>query len=242
MSERRKIILHIGAGKTGSSAIQRFLSLNVDALRKEGVIVPSNNLKLTGKHYGNHVKKFRKWRENPDSGRTKLERTVARLFKEASDASTLLISAENLASYTRGPMLFEGLAQKYDIEAILYIRRQDEFILSAWQQWSSKVQKDFLAWLLSNIGVIANWRICLANWNKVIPRDKMRVRIFDRELLEGRDVIADYFKLLGLSKPLEAFARPEKEANPSFADAVMDLVQGDPRFFRTRTTTDFSNS
>ena len=50
---RRKIILHIGAGKTGSSAIQRFLDLNVDALRRENIVVPDNDLALTGRACGN---------------------------------------------------------------------------------------------------------------------------------------------------------------------------------------------
>lgn len=232
VDRRRKIILHIGAGKTGSSAIQDFLNLNVDALRREGIVVPDNDLNLSGRIYGNHVRVFREWNDDPAAGRQALEAAIAALFEKAGDASTIVISAENLASYGAGPSLFEGLVKDHDIEAILYIRRQDEFILSAWQQWNAKVQEDFLAWLIAVVGILGNWRTYLVNWEKVIPRASIRVRIFDRAQLKDGDVIADFFGLLGLAAPFDSFAYPERQANPSFADAIMEMVKGNKRIFR----------
>ena len=231
MSERRKIILHIGAGKTGSSAIQNFLSLNVDALRKEGIIVPDGDLKLTGEIRGNHVPLMQKLLAKPDSGRQELEAAIRDIQERTSDA-TILISAENLVAQTAAPSMFEGLAKDHDIEVILYIRRQDDLLLSSWQQWHSKVLDDFWAWLIAVVGSTADWQAYLIRWEKVVPRDRIKVRIFDRTQLESGDVIPDFFKLLGLSTPLEAFTRPEREANPSFADVVMDLVKGNKNIFR----------
>ena len=232
MSDRPKIILHIGAGKTGSSAIQSFLELNVEALRREGILVPANDLEMSGRSYGNHVRLFREWNDEPDAGRKALESAVAKLMAQAGDASAILISAENLAAYAAGPGLFEGLAKSHEIEVILYIRRQDEFILSAWQQWNAKVQDDFLAWLLMVTGTLGNWHVYLTNWEKVVPRKNIRVRIFDRTQLKGGDVIADFYDQLGLSVPFDSFAYPEKDANPSFPESIMEMVKGNRRIFR----------
>lgn len=232
MDKARKIIVHVGAGKTGSSAIQSFLNLNVSKLRREGIVVPDNDLGLAGPGWGNHVRIFKEWTGSPAEGQQKLERAVEKIFKEAGDASTILLSAENLASHHAAPSLFQNLQKDHAIEVVLYIRRQDDFILSAWQQWNVKVQDDFLAWLLLNVDRLGNWKTCLQNWEVVIPRKKIIVRIFDRNLLEEGDVVFDFYKLLKLSEPFQNFIRPEKNANPSFNDSILDLVKGDKRIFR----------
>lgn len=241
MSGRRRIILHIGAGKTGSSAIQSFLDLNVDALGKEGIIVPDNNLDLNGPAYGNHVRVFKEWAESPVEGQRALEAAVTKIFERVDDEASILISAENLAALGPAPAIFEGLAKNYDINVILYIRRQDEFILSAWQQWNAKVQKDFLAWLLSSVDRLGNWKTYITNWERVVSREKITVRIFDRNLLANGDVVADFFSLLDLKQPFETFVYPEKDINPSFNDAIMDLVQGDERVFDSPHDNRFQN-
>ena len=241
MNKRRKIILHIGAGKTGSSAIQSFLGLNVSALRREGIVVPDNDLGLTGPGWGNHVRVFRGWIADPATGRTALERAIGTIFKKEEDAEAVLLSAENLAGQGAAPSLFQTLMNDHDVEVILYIRRQDDFILSAWQQWNVKTHDDFLAWLLAGVDRLGNWKTYLQNWEKVVPREKITVRIFDRSLLEGGDVVADFFRLLNLSAPFEAFERPEKNANPSFNDAIVDLVKGDKRVFRDAHDNEFQN-
>lgn len=240
MSERRKIILHIGAGKTGSTAIQNFLSLNADALRKAGIVIPDGDLNLTGEIHGNHVPAMQRLLSKPGSGRRKLEAAI-RDIHERTDGATILISAENLVAQVAAPSLFEGLAKDHDIEVILYIRRQDDFLLSGWQQWHAKVRDDFWAWLIAVVGSTADWRAYLIRWEKVIPRDKIKVRLFDRKKMEGGDVVSDFFSLLGLSAPFDSFAYPHTVINPSFADPITELVKGNKTIFRDAHDNRFQN-
>ena len=237
----KKLIVHIGANKTGSSAVQRFLSVNSLALREEGVIVPDNEFRIVDEIQGYHVFGFQQLLGDPTEGRRWLGDALDAIDLAHPEASAILLSAENLTANPAAPSLFEGLAERYDMEVILYIRRQDEFILSTWQQWNSKIQADFWAWIVSVVGKLGNWRAHLENWEAVVPRDKITVRIYERSKLEGGDVVADFYSLLGISRPLNALRLPKDAVNPSFSDAIMDLVKGNELIFKSAHDGDFYN-
>ena len=236
-----KLILHIGANKTGSSAIQRFLSTNSLALREEGIVVPDNEFQVADKIQGYHVFGFQELLQNPLEGRERLGSALAAVDAALPGASTILLSAENLTANPVAPSLFEDLVESYDVRVIIYIRRQDEYVLSSWQQWTSKVRADFWAWLVSVVGTLGDWRAYLENWEAVIPREKITVRIFEKPRLVDGDVVADFHSMLGVSRPLDDFTLSEDSVNPSFSDAVVDLVKGNELIFQTPHDNDFYN-
>jgi Sulfotransferase domain len=237
----KKLIVHIGANKTGSTAIQKFLSMNKPALHAEGIIIPDNEFRIANKIQGYHAFGFQKLLQSPLEGRKQLEDAIAALDAAHPRATAILLSAENLAANPAAPSLFEDLVKRYDTKVIIYIRRQDEYILSTWQQWPSKISADFWAWVISVVGMLGDWRAYLKNWETVIPRDKITVRILERSKLEGRDVVADFYSMLGISKPLSTLIYPKGTANPSFSFAIMDLVKGNELIFRNAHDNDFYN-
>ena len=237
---RKKIVLHLGANKTGSSAVQRFLALNVAALREQGIIVPDAQFRVADSVQGAHVFSFEQL-FRAENGRELLEDAIAGIHRAAPEATTILLSAENLAASQKAPALFEQLSETHDIRAIIYVRRQDDYILSAWQQWNSKVLTDFWAWALASVGTLGNWRHYLERWETVVPRQSITVRVFERDRLEGGDVIADFHRLLGTSLPLDQLAYPDSIVNPSFSHAVMDLVKGNDLIFENVHDNGFYN-
>ena len=226
-----RLILHIGANKTGSSAIQTFLSLNRAALQAQGIMVPNGQFQLGG-NQGNQVFAFQELMSEPEAGRKRLESSVEALKTEAPAAEAILFSAENLTANPVAPSLFEGLTKNYDTQVIVFIRRQDEYLLSSWQQWYSKVSDDFWAWLISVVGQMGNWRSYLQNWEAVVPREKINVRIYDRSKLEDGDVIADFYKQLELGTPMKQLIYPNRIINPSYSDAIMEIVKGNRSVFK----------
>lgn len=237
----KKLVIHVGANKTGSSAIQRFLSINNLMLRAEGIVVPNNEFQVANRIQGYHVFGFQELLQNPLEGQKQLEDVIESIDLAYPADNTILLSAENLTANPAAPSLFEGLVERYDTRVILYIRRQDEYVLSSWQQWQSKIKTDFWAWAISVVGALGNWRAYLENWETVVPRDKITVRIFEKSKLEGGDVIADFYNMLDLSEPLSTFAYPEGTVNPSFSDAIMDLVKGNELIFQNVHDNDFYN-
>lgn len=234
-----RLIVHVGANKTGSSAVQRFLALNITALRAEGIIVPDNEFRVAEKVPGYHVWGFAELLKNPPEGRRRLEEAVTGIEEAHTGASAILLSAENLAANPAAPSLFEGLVERYDVRVVMYIRRQDEYILSSWQQWYSKIQADFWAWVVSVVGELGDWRAYLQNWETVVPRERITVRLYERPKLEGGDVIADFHGLLGVSRPFDEFAYPQNTVNPSFSDAITELVSGNDLIFENVHDNDF---
>lgn len=237
----KHLILHIGANKTGSSAIQEFLRLNADALAADGLHVAPADLQPDGEVTGQHVWFMEQQLADLPAARRRVTNRIGRLMADIPDESSLLISAENLANPTGAERMFVNAAKEYDTRVIVYIRRQDELLLSSWQQWESKITDDFWAWLTLGVGTRGDWRDILQAWEKIVPRENITVRLYERaRMLEG-DAVADFAGLLGLSERLGELQRPAGSINPSYADALVELVKGNTALFRDKHDNDFYN-
>lgn len=237
---RQRLIVHVGANKTGSSAIQRFLSLNRDLLREHGVVVPDQDLAQGDQVTGFHVFAFEKLFRDP-GGRRQLEAAMDAIASSQPEAKAIVLSAENLIANPAAPGLFAGLVEAFDVQVVLYVRRQDEYILSSWQQWYSKVSGDFWAWAIGAVGSLGDWRAYLERWEAVVPRERITVRVFERAKLDGGDAIVDFYNRLGVEAPFDSLRYPQAMVNPSFSDAVLDLVKGNRFIFRDAHDNDFYN-
>jgi len=226
------LLLHIGANKTGSSAIQAFLKVNVEALARHRVHVAPADLMPGGPITGQHVTFFEHLRENMPFGRKIVAERISLLRRQMTAGDTLVISAENLSNLNGTQELFADAAQGMALRVLLYIRRQDELLLSSWQQWGAKITGDFWAWLTAAAGFRGDWRATLERWEELVPRKRIAVRRYDRRTLRGGNVISDFVDFLGLHERLSEFHMPERTANPSYSEAVLDFVKGNPLLFR----------
>lgn len=225
---RRKIILHIGSAKTGSSTIQAFLRANRDYLSEQGYVVPDRHLGLGPQVTGEHVFATQNLITDPDKSRTR--RSFEGLRSEPEDGKIVLISAENLSNPDVHLHFQEALAE-FDAQVIIYIRRQDDLLTSSWQQWYSKISHDFHAYIIREMAKIGHWDKIIQGWESVVGEGKVTVRIFDRtDMVEG-DLLRDFAHAIGLDPKSNDPEFDISNENPSFSDIITPLVAGNQHIF-----------
>jgi len=129
-----KLTLHAGAGKTGSTAIQDFLSINHDNLKKQGVLYPNPKVGVITSGNGAHISAS--LRANND---LKAKRFIEAQIKKAENLGIqhIVLSSES----------FSGLGKNYlkalktlvedgfsEVNCIIYVRNPFDWTYSAWMQ------------------------------------------------------------------------------------------------------------
>ena len=246
---KHQIIIHIGAGKTGTSAIQQFLKNNAETLNNKGIIIPTSNFQKQGNITGELVWYFSRLIKDYEynAARVKLQTDIEEFISYSEEKypntgpKTLLISAENLSNNDLAYKLFEGLGKFYDLKVYFYIRRQDSYLISAWQQWYLKVNDDFWSWLLRVVGHLANWRIIIEKYLEIIHKDNINVEIFERSKLIGGDIVEDFITKIGLNINEFDFDKTTI-INPSINHKIEKIIEGSHKsYFTGAHDNDFYN-
>lgn len=120
------LFLHVGHGKTGSSALQSFLAINRDLLLSYGIDYPK------GGAFDNAKKGYISSGNIPNPRAVKLTEYIENYN---GISSTLLFSSEALMSVFReAPGELRSLNKKYNLIVILYVRNPIDYCFSAYGQ------------------------------------------------------------------------------------------------------------
>lgn len=130
------ILLHFGYPKTGSSALQEFLYVNRDDLRKQGVYYPKSGLHVHEHHalvFAVGGNPYERW-----TGQ-QADELFSALRREIDDCgcSTVLLSSELFSArlaQIRESKEFARIFEGNDVRAICYLRRQDRWMESCFKQ------------------------------------------------------------------------------------------------------------
>ncbi|MEL7463573.1 MAG: hypothetical protein AAFN79_05875 [Pseudomonadota bacterium] len=138
---RKRLVIHIGMHKTGSSAIQHFLSRNRLALRACGVLYPAS-IGADGRRQPKHNALFTAISHEADHGaahpmlgpsRALVEQLRERI--ERTGANMAIISAEGFSG--EKPDFAAALAplgEAFDVKVLVFLRRPDEWLTSFHRQ------------------------------------------------------------------------------------------------------------
>jgi hypothetical protein len=138
---RTKLILHIGMHKTGSSAIQRFLSMNRWALGRLGVAYPPS-IGATGARQPKHNAIFAaisheadRKAPHPDLGPSAALIEGAANAIEAATPRAAILSAEGFSG--ERPIFANALRplrDRFDVRVVVFLRRRDLWVESFYKQ------------------------------------------------------------------------------------------------------------
>ena len=228
-----RLVLHPGHPKCGSSTIQFGIYSHVDLLQKQGFFVPNRRFEFAtdGRAFherlGNPVRYLNEVTD-PDSLAV-LEERLARAIESIRQAggSTVLISAENLGNkpgVNKLRPVHRVLARHFtDVHVIFYIRRQDEWMVSSWQQWGHKLGWSFARYVEESFAAhrpdfLQSARFFEDNYEQL----KLEVVPLNRQVLIGHDLLADFSERAGLG-PLE-LTDEDQFRNASFGGALCDVL------------------
>ena len=236
----RKVVLHIGLDKCGSTSIQRFLWMNREQLGKAGFAVPS--LLNWPSHPWLGVLAYQERRDCPVTARMSRQldlefasdsewagmlRTIHEEFihwwRDQGDG-TLLLSAEDLIARldesevaNLGGLLRDEVD---DIRILVYVRDPVSFAVSGWSQ---RVKSGDTRGMLDEDS-IGGWsrRInAIKYWEKAFP-GRVEVRLFDPRAFFAADLVQDYRRSAGIPRDLQLPSPPR--TNESLSWPAMRLL------------------
>lgn len=194
-----RITLHIGAPKTGSTALQRFLTGNIAQLAQAGRSYPDVNLR----GFGHHDLAFLLHGSYPDWA-TPQPRTLDDLLGDLRLAidtcpRELILSSEDFYIFPATNELMHflraaGMRNEDDVRIVAYLRRQDEAHMS-WYNQAVKAQgyTRSIYEALQDFHELWNYHAQLAPWISVFGKDAIEVRI-----LENGDIRRDFLEIVGV--------------------------------------------
>lgn len=226
-------MLHIGTGKTGTSSIQHFLRINRPRLLRRGILYPHAPGKARHTQLGFFVKteaelaRIVEW-TRADHGdlaafRADFER---RLTTEISEAAPrrVIMSDEALYSLSddsirRLRALAERIADR--VRVIVYLRRQDDHLVSRYQQavktGAVETLEEFAR--LDHVPTY-DYAARLASWQEVMEPDRLVVRRFEPSRFGEGGLYQDFLDAAEIKAPLERFKPVESQNESLDADAV----------------------
>jgi len=136
----KKVYLHIGLEKTGTTAIQGFLNQNRGSLTQNfNVLFPKFEEDATAIDSNHRIAKLFIPNKNIAAHHKVVSLTafeeLLKNFEENSDFHTLILSSE-LFSYSTVSEIraLKVSLQNFDVTVILYLRRQDDYLESSYDQ------------------------------------------------------------------------------------------------------------
>lgn len=194
-----RIILHIGTPKTGTTAIQRFLIENESLLQQNGYSYPrlpgKGSIPNNGYGFSDYVKNGIV--DTSDPGWAKLWKII----KTELAKKNVILSWEVIFNYDI-KSFFDAIKKQCDtIQVIVYLRRQDRYIESQWNQVVKQAHYPFEFEEYVASGVLPlNYKERLDTIAQIIGKENLIVRIYEKGQFEGerKDVISDFLHALNI--------------------------------------------
>ena len=227
-----KAFVHIGAAKTGSTTIQKWLVANADALRDQGIEYDRLWIRRRATRLA-HIELSFCVAEH--SGKLLNNRSLRRVCNVhtaeeqaafvaryetffdrqvgAMSGQTLILSSEYLCGGVKTPEDIAHLdawlrARFDDVRYVIYFRRQEDLVLSRYSQRLREGTGDSFATFLDRTAKVNHYKL-VHRWRAAIGATALDVRLLEPDWLFNGDLVADFAQTIGadssaLSVPLRS--------------------------------------
>lgn len=191
-----KIYLHLGAHKTGSTFIQKACYELSDELLQYGVYYPREGFS----QYGHHEIAWKINSGDISGARYLLDQIVSRAKEEKCES--VVISSEEF-EFSRNPDAIKKLFSGFFMEAILYLRRQDEYLESEYNQhvkmFSTRFSKDiFKFFMYHNFNNRFNYYNLISFWENKVGASCVYVKSYTLAKQQKGGLLKNFLLAIGV--------------------------------------------
>ena len=225
------VYLHIGTYKTATTFLQHGLYHNFKD-PSGALYYPRTGIYGTAHHYL-ATSRFPGWTNGVTAAA--YEKAWNRLLKNLnrSDADIAVLSSEMFCSLSEADIQYVRSAlQDYSVRAIVYIRRQDQYISSLAAQMvkgcngkpENYMNLDTAIQTVTNSKQFNYGSMC-TNWARVLGEKNLIVRPFERAQLHQENILADFFHhVTGMQVP-DSVVFPAGNLNPRLCRDALEFKQ-----------------
>lgn len=217
----KRLYIHIGMPKTGSSAIQAMLAYNQKVINNFNYSYPWHpGFGQAFNTSAGNARIFSKWIVDQDIN------TFTSKLMEITEENVILSSEVLFHTLRLHPEKFAKLLKGFDYKIICYVRKIDDLVDSCINQ----LVKNHNLTSYDNINKIIeehNYSKVLINASKFICKSKFIVRPYDTELFKNRNIIDDFFECINLKEitnsDSEEIKMPTEIINPSLSPESLEF-------------------
>ena len=221
----KKLIIHIGTHKTGTTAIQSFTRANKKLFNRNdyGIIYYADlplsiiNKFSLSKHINYHeidiLKKFLS-----DKIKGKYDNYFLSWEGFSGDMASNYRNIKVVST-----MLAKAIPDKVLLEIIIFFRRQDDFVQSAYAQFMYTGKfNDFKSFLAQVDRNNLDWNKFIQRIEEAFPKDtKLHILPYDAFVLKGKNIINLIGEVLMLNDLKQLKSIPQKNVGMSEASAIL---------------------
>ena len=248
------LYLHIGTPKTGTTAIQNFLPINGELLKKQGFCYPDFGYRYYGVNRYRNAHFLVHSQSCSFESETEIRKSEDERFYEGLDRikeltktyPNVILSDENIWNgYIKRKNFWQILKEALDergiaLKVIVYLRRQDMVVESYYaQRVKVKIQMSFQDYLNSeDIDYFKlDYYSQLKEISQTVGKENIIVRAYEKKQYEGNGntLISDFLNVLGLDLD-ERYASPDIVVNTSLHGKYLEIkrVLNEMDCFKTR--------
>ena len=215
---KKKLYVHIGMGKTGTTALQNFFWENRKVLSRHDLCYPARGI-MSGAHHllSPHVPRFLEdqWSfESVDQWAPELAQT---------GESRILLSSELMAwaDEASARRFCAQVSAHFDLYVVIYLRRQDSIIMASYnQQIKAGPQRRRIDLIYQKQIEKFDYRKVLAPWADSLEPGKLIVRPYEKQQFFAGDIRRDFMKHVFNMDLGDEFSFNEQNSNPRLSLAA----------------------
>ena len=217
----KKLILHAGWSKTGTSAIQDALSTHFSVSKNAGVLYPSACRWFDNAHHHFALA----FTNNPVHKSKYDAETACRVMADEinkSTAKTIIISTELSPLYFENPEFSEFLkmAGINNIEIVFTIREQGELLVSMFNQLIKDSQVRCRRTIFETYIRLSSWMnydLQIKRWEKYATKENVKVIPY------SENIVADFFSVNQLE--IDSEYKQSKKVNSSLPNEILEYAR-----------------